>query len=309
MKSFRLPKVADLNFPLSKPSWPGTLERGRPKSPLGQNFDTAWSRHYVVRLARAILLDNITRPALALVAKPEVAGLDRLEGLDTPVIFAANHASHLDTPLLLSLLPSRFRHKCVVGAGADYFFDRKWKGYLSSGLLAAIPIERLRVNRGSAELAGELIAKGWSLLLFPEGGRTPDGLGQTFRSGVAQLSLRTGAAVVPVFVEGTYEILGKNSSRIRPGKSRVNFGKPIVASEGQDVRSLVAEIQANIDYLAHETHSDYWTALVASHHQTTPSLAPEERGWLSDWQRSEHLPKRNLVRSWPRAFGSKEKKS
>ena len=46
------------------------------------------------------------------------------------MIFAANHASHVDTPLLLSVLPDRWRHRTVVAAGADYFFDKRWKAVL-----------------------------------------------------------------------------------------------------------------------------------------------------------------------------------
>ena len=77
--------------------------------------------------------------------------------LEAPVIFAANHASHVDTPLLLACLPLRFRHRTVVAAAADYFFDRRWKADAFSFLLGAIPIERTKVNRRSADLAAELL--------------------------------------------------------------------------------------------------------------------------------------------------------
>ncbi len=82
---------------------------------------------YPVRLARAMVLDNVTRPLARLVADPLVRGVDGLTGLESPVIFAANHVSHVDTPLLLTCLPLRFRHRTVVAAAADYFFDRRWK--------------------------------------------------------------------------------------------------------------------------------------------------------------------------------------
>ncbi|CAG4915591.1 unnamed protein product, partial [Acidithrix sp. C25] len=95
-----------------------------------------------------------------------VLGTDRLKGIDVPVIFAANHASHLDTPLLLSVLPDDFRHKTAVGAGADYFFDRKYKAVIWSFLLGAIPIERTRVSRRSTDLALEILRDDWNLILF-----------------------------------------------------------------------------------------------------------------------------------------------
>lgn len=291
-------------FPLGKPNWPGTLEPKRERSNLGANFETSWSRRYPVRLLRAIVLDNVLRPAAKALASPEIIGTDRLEGLAAPVIFASNHASHLDTPLVLSMLPERFRHRCVVAAGADYFFDKRWKAYLWSGLLALIPIERHRVNRRSGEVAAELLAKGWNVLIFPEGGRSPDGLGQDFRGGMAQLSIKLGRPIIPVFVEGTYEIFGKNSKSIRPGKTRIVFGSPIYPGDA-NVRTLVAKVERAVAALALEVHRDWWTSLQSDAKTEVPSLNPPNRGsWIADWQRTAELPKRSVPRRWPRYFGS-----
>jgi 1-acyl-sn-glycerol-3-phosphate acyltransferase len=65
------------------------------------------------------MIEGVTRPLAHLLAAPRVDGVDRLEQLNEPVIFAANHASHVDTPLLLSVLPDRWRHKTVVAGAAD----------------------------------------------------------------------------------------------------------------------------------------------------------------------------------------------
>ena len=142
-----------------------------------------------------------------------------------PVIFAANHASHLDTPLLLTTLPARFRHRTVVAAAADYFFDRRWKAVLWSFTLAAIPIERARVNRRSAEVASDLLGDNWNLVIFPEGGRTPDGWAQEFRGGAAYLALRTGAPVIPVYLHGTRHILPKRDDAPGSGPRAAPAGR------------------------------------------------------------------------------------
>ena len=123
------------------------------------------------------------RLAVLGLAAPDRRGQDRLASLEGPAIFAANHHSHLDTPLLLTSIPEPWRHKILVGAAADYFFGTRLTSALSSLVIGAIPIERSRVSRRSADQAAELASQGWSLLLFPEGGRSPDGWGQPFRGG------------------------------------------------------------------------------------------------------------------------------
>ena len=102
------------------------MERARQRVGYVTRFriDAAFARRYPVRLARAMVLDNITRPAAKVLAPATVRGLEHLEHIDGPVIFAANHASHIDTPLLLTTLPVDFRHRTVVAAASDYFFDR-----------------------------------------------------------------------------------------------------------------------------------------------------------------------------------------
>src|SRR6202022_3940591 len=175
------------------------------------------ARRYPARLARAVVTDNLTRPLAKVIASPTVNGRDRIGHLREPVIFAANHASHVNTPLLLAVLPDRWRHRTVVAAGADYFFQKRWTAALFALLINAIPIERLRVNRRSANLAARLLDEGWSLLIYPEGGRTPDGWGQAHRAGAAWLAVRTGRPLVPVHVEGTRRILPRSGGGLRPG--------------------------------------------------------------------------------------------
>ena len=162
-------------LPAGRPAVADVLPRPDPERKVGLDYDHDWSRRYPVRLARAVMMDNVARPTARLVAPATLRGLEHLQYVERPVIFAADHASHIDTPLLLTNLPVAFRHKTVVAAASDYFFDRTWKSILWSFALAAIPIERSKVNRRSADTAAALIEDGWSLVIFPEGGRSPDG--------------------------------------------------------------------------------------------------------------------------------------
>jgi 1-acyl-sn-glycerol-3-phosphate acyltransferase len=276
--------VARATFPWSAPTWPGGIERPPAKRTLGVDYETAWARRYGARLARVVVTETMTRPLVHLLAAPKVDGLDRLEQLDEPVIFAANHASHIDTPLLLSVLPDRWRHRTVVAAGADYFFDRRWKAAFFAFVINAIPIERRRVDRKSAGHAASLLNDGWSLLIFPEGGRTPDGWGQGHQPGAAWLAVRTNRTVVPIYVEGTRRVLPRHGSRVHLATTRVSFGSPIRPDPGIDARDLAVRIEKTLEVLADEQQSDWWTARRRAAAGRTPALTgPAGAKWRRSW--------------------------
>jgi 1-acyl-sn-glycerol-3-phosphate acyltransferase len=278
------PVLARARFPWSAPTWPTSVERPAPERGVGAAYDSAWARRYPVRLARALVIDNVTRPLAHALASPAVHGEELVELVDAPAIFAANHASHLDTPLLLSLLPPRFRHRTVVAAAADHFFDRRWKAHLWAGALNAIPIERHRVNRRSADLAAELLAEGWSLVIFPEGGRSPDGWFQPFRGGAAYLAVRTGRPVVPVHLAGTRRLLPKDARWVRRGRTAIRFGMPMVPDAAEDARRFGARIEATLAAMADEAASDWWSARRRAVMGATPApTGPDASAWRRAW--------------------------
>ena len=271
-------------FPWSAPTWPDAVERPVPERGLGVEYDSAWTRRYAARLARAVVLDNVTRPLAHLVAAPSVRGAEALDLVEPPVLFVANHASHVDTPLLLSVLPRRFRHKTVVAAAADHFFDRRWKAHLWALGVGAVPIERHRVNRRSADTTAALLDEGWSMVIFPEGGRSPDGWFQPFRGGAAYLALRTGRPAVPVHVEGTWRILAKDADRLRRHPTTITFGAPLVPAPDEDARRFGARIEATLAAMADERRTDWWTARRRAASGTTPSArGPEAAPWRRSW--------------------------
>jgi len=272
------------SFPLRAPTWPDTVPRPPAPSRTGLDFDTAWARTPAARLARAALVDLAIRPAVHALASPAVDGRERLDALVPPVIFAANHHSHLDTGLLLSLLPERFRRKTVVAAAADYFFDRRVKGTLHALAFGAVPVERTKVNRRSADVATGLLDDGWNLVIFPEGGRSPDGWAQEFRGGAAYLSVRSGRPVVPVYLEGTRHVWPKGQRLPRPHRVTVTFGTPISPDPGEDARRLAARLERAVAALADERSSDWWTARRrAAEGATPPITGPEAAAWRRAW--------------------------
>jgi 1-acyl-sn-glycerol-3-phosphate acyltransferase len=286
-------------FPFTAPTWPAGVERLPLERHAGIDYDTAWARRYPARLARALVVDHVLRPVVRVLGAPELHGADRIDGLEPPAIFAANHNSHLDTPLLLTSLPARFRHRAVVAAGADYFFPNRVTGAISALTIGAFPIERLRVSRRSADLAAELLDDGWNLVIFPEGGRSPDGWAQTFRGGAAYLALRTGRPVVPVHLEGTRRVLKRGAKVPTPSTVRVTFGAPLRPRDDEDARTFGPRIEHAVATLADERATDWWTARRRSAAGSTPALTgPHAPSWRRAWALDEGR-RRRASRRWP----------
>ena len=289
-------------FPYRAPTWPTSVERPPLERTLGVDYDTAWARRYATRLARAVVLDAVGRPLVWAIASPTVDGLDRIEALPAPAVFAANHASHVDTPLLLTVLPDRFRHRAVVAAGADYFFDKRWKAHMWAFAINAIPVERTRVSTKSIRLASQVLAEGWSLVIFPEGGRSQDGWGQPHHPGAAHLAVRAGLPVVPVHVEGTRRILRRGARTMRASTTHVTFGRPLRADDGEDARRFAGRIEGAVAVLADEQASGFWVARRRAAGGTTPTLTgPGAAAWRRAWALEEgrRAPSGPDARPWP----------
>ncbi len=314
-------------FPYRAPSVPRSVEVPDDRLPLGADYDTDWARRPIPKAVRAVLVEGPLRLAVRQIASPEILGVDRLADLleptnfgetdrrtgrkshrdqAQPVIFAPNHHSHIDTGLMIRAVPSAWRHKLIVAAAADYFFDARWKAAVSALALNAIPIDRDATGRRSADLIRDLVNEGHSLVIYPEGGRSPDGWGQSFKGGAAYISARCGVPVVPVFIDGTGVIFGKGAKRLKPGRTRVIFGSPMWPIEDENTRRFNARIEAAVTLLGDESLTDFWSARQRAARKANPSLGgPEITGWRRHWALTEHRRRtvaalrRPPERKWP----------
>ncbi len=285
-------------FPWRRPHIPRGVEVPAHLLSTGTNFDTAWARRWPSRLTRALVVEAGWRPIVSYYANPQVSGLDRLHQLgDEPVIFVANHRSHADTPILLTSIPEPWRHKLVVGAAADYFFRNRAAGVASALGIGAIPIERMQPERRSADYAAELVGQGWSLLLYPEGGRSEDGWGSPFRAGAAYLANKCQVPVVPIFVAGTRSLLRRGRKWPQQSPTAVVFGDPLTIAPGERSRNFNDRIEQAVGALSDEFTTDWWQARKRFHAKQTPTMAgPQASSWLRSWKHERAL---RPVRDWP----------
>ena len=305
-------KAGSRRFPYRPPTVPRGVVVPVEPSELGADFDTEWARRAPAKAARRLIAEGPVRLFVQGMASPKVFGLDRLDDLRRlgddapPLIFTPNHHSHLDTPLMAVCVPEPWRSNLVVAAAADYFFDSRWKGTLAALALNAIPIDRELTGRKSSDMIRRLVEDGWSLVIYPEGGRSPDGWGQEWKGGAAYLSGRTGAAVVPVFIDGTGALFGKGAKGLRAGTTNVVFGRPMRPLDGESTRRFAARIEAAVAALGDETLTDFWTARRRAHAKVSPSLGgPDHTGWRREWALTERRQlgtaglRRRQKRRWP----------
>src|SRR5579864_4694305 len=216
-------------------------ERGRELRAAAAQLDIPWARSWLAGAVRENFLRFVLNPTMDYYARRRTTGREKLLALKGPVILVANHASHLDTPVILSALPRRLRKRTVVAAAADYFYRNRVVASLVSLIFNTVPIERKGgggVAKNGSHL-DKLLDQGWSVLLYPEGTRSRGGGQGPLRRGAAVLAAAHHLTIVPIRVTGTAQAMPPGRlwpKRLRnkpvPKRHRieVSFGEPITAS-------------------------------------------------------------------------------
>lgn len=152
-----------------------------------------------------------------------VSGLDRISPGGS-YIFVANHLSYMDTPVMLAYIPVQFRFLAKRGLFKVPFLGQ----HLSRGGHIPVPLEDPRAAVKTLQRAAEVIQKKKiSLLIFPEGGRSQDGVLQPFKEGAAYMAIRAGVPIVPVALRGTREVLAYGSGVVKAGTVDLHIMEPI----------------------------------------------------------------------------------
>lgn len=211
---------------------------------------SGWVYGPVGRAFRSLVQGLVLFPIVRFLTPMTVRGRGKAKAVDNPVIVAANHVSHLDTPIVLRALPRRIRRRLVIAAAKDYFYRSRLKGLLVSVSLATFPFDREEGSRASLAQSASLLADGWSLLIFPEGTRSHDGALGSVRSGAAVLALQTGTPILPLCVHGLASVMPKGTSAPLPGGVVVDVGPLLEPGPGEEVAALRHRLERSLHTLA-----------------------------------------------------------
>jgi len=201
-----------------------------------------WNRTRLARALRRILLPGFLLPLTRLFAWVHTQGRENLKDVEPPVIFAANHQSYLDVPVILAALPRKFRYRAAPAMRKEFFHDHfhahsftnSLNYYLSTWLFNAFPIPQREAGALEAlRYIGELANEQQCILIFPEGRMTDAGEISPFQPGVGMIAAKLDLPVVPIRLYGLDHVLHKTWKMARPGRVRVVIGKPLRV-EGSD---------------------------------------------------------------------------
>ncbi len=223
-------------------------------------WPTTW-----LRLASHYLL---ARPAMFLLGWPRVTGRENLCGVRGPLLVVSNHVADVDVGFIQTALPARIRHKLATatsgealellrspspdragfGARIGRIYDRvQWT--LGVALLNLFPLPRQSGFRKSFAYAGEAVDHGYSVLVFPEGKHTEDGNLCPFRTGVGLLANNLRIPILPMRIDGLFEIKHAGKKFAAPGKIQVRIGKPVQFAPETDPEEIARTLQKAVENL------------------------------------------------------------
>lgn len=165
-------------------------------------------------------------------AKVQVEGLEKID-TSKPQVYVVNHLSAFDIPVLYTHLPFQFR----ILAKKELFRYPFMGWHLRRSGQIPVVLENPKASVRSLNLAVAAIRKGNSLVIFPEGGRSPNGQLQAFMGGAFYAAVKAQVDVVPIVLVGTYEMLKMNSYHIKPGPVQMVVGSPI-STVGMSTRDI-----------------------------------------------------------------------
>lgn len=223
-----------------------------------------WVQRWPVTWIRLLVHYLLLRPAVFVLGWPQREGRENLRGVRGPVLVICNHLGDVDPGFVLTALPAHLRHRLAIATGGEALeilrtppptrglagrvYDRvKW--VLGVSLLNLFPLPREAGFRQSFSYAGECVDRGYSVLVFPEGHHSVDGKLCPFRAGVGLLVSNLEVPVVPMRIDGLFELKKAGKKFAWPGQIRVRMGSPIRFAANIRPQEIAQNLQKKVEGL------------------------------------------------------------
>jgi len=225
-----------------------------------------WAQWEPVRWFRLAVYYALVWPATQILGHPKVVGREHLCELRGPVLVVSNHITRrADIGLILAALPLRFRHFLAAAMGGeslqrmhrpphDWFFARRWAYWLGYWLVTALfnvfPLPQLGF-RESFRFAGESVDRGYSVLIFPEGevNNSEDGRMAPFQSGIGLLAENLDIPIVPMRLDGVWQMKRERRRLAHFGEITVRIGKPVTFACGTPPDEIARQLESIVKSL------------------------------------------------------------
>jgi long-chain acyl-CoA synthetase len=223
-----------------------------------------WAQRWPVTWIRTMVHYLLLRPAVFFLGWPRVEGRENIRSVKGPLLVICNHIDDVDPGFVLTALPAYLRHKLAIATGGEALemlrtppetrrfvgriYDRvKWT--LGVSLLNLFPLPREAGFRESFAFAGESVDRGYSVLVFPEGRHTTDGNMLPFRTGIGLLTNNLRIPIVPMRIDGLFELKKTGKKFARPGQVKVKIGAAVQFAPESDPQWIARELQKRVEEL------------------------------------------------------------
>ena len=218
-----------------------------------------WAQRWPITWIRVFIYYLLSLPATLIMAHPKIIGRENLRGVKGPLLITCNHVTYIDVGFVLIALPAHIRHRLAVGMLGERLwgmwrppdgmsiFARLWQQagyYLVVALFNVFPLPQQSGVRESFAFAGESVDRGYSVVVFPEGRRTQDGKPSPFRSGVGLLAQKLDIPVVPLRIDGLFEMKTSGRKIAHWGELKVIIGKPLRFSPETPAQQITRQLES-----------------------------------------------------------------
>jgi long-chain acyl-CoA synthetase len=221
-----------------------------------------WTQREPIRWMRLAVYYALVWPATQILGHPRIVGRENLRGLRVPILIVSNHITRrADIGLILAALPARYRHHLTTAMGGeplenmrrpprDWFFAKRWAyqlGYWLATLLFNIfPLPQFSGFRESFRFAGESVDRSYSVLVFPEGevNNSEDGRMAPYQSGIGLLAENLGIPIVPMRLDGVWQMKRERRRLAHFGEITVRIGAPVTFPPGTSPVEIARHLES-----------------------------------------------------------------